>query len=111
MIDSIKTFYNIKSKRPSMNHPPCYSTIDRIHRCIYFFDDIDNYRNVNVYRDSQPYSGRKIVIMRIMLSFGGGVAFTLSLSLTVAVAVGIDIVGLTLRGVRLLGRFFGHKIC
>ena len=31
-------------------------------------DDIDNYRNVNVYRDSQPYNGRKIVIMRIMLS-------------------------------------------
>ena len=52
----------------------------------------DNYRNVNVYRDSQPYSGRKIAIMmRIMLSdivIGDGVALALSLTA----------VGLTLRG-------------
>ena len=49
----------------------------------------DNYRNVNVYRDSQPYSSRKIVIMmRIMLSdivIGDGVALTLSLTVGVII--------------------------
>ena len=65
--------------------------MDRIHRCIYFFDDIDNYRNVNVDHDSQPYSGRKIVIMRIMLSFGGGVALTLWLSLTLPLPLALTL--------------------
>ena len=78
----------------------------------------DNYRKVNVYRDSQPYSGRKIAIMmQIMLSdivIGDVVA--LSLSLTVGVDVVVDchrpgVEGFTAGGIRLLGQIFGQKIC